>query len=155
MTANELKLVKLSEHFWLHEFFSKDMCMTNSVIYLQMLIDPRIIRIMEKIRTDFDRSVYVNGWYYGLAMEYRGFREPSSPYYSPGSAHSFGQAVDYHITGIGPKEMRQYLLDNEKDFMLLGLTRIENPDHTTTSGTGWTHIDVKHTGKDHIHTFNP
>lgn len=148
MTANELRIASLSTHFKYHELFPKYMCEEMSALYLEQLIDPRILDILEEVRSDLG-TVYVNNWFWGGKMQYRGFRYPGSPFYSPGSAHSFGQAVDFNVKNMDVVAVHAHLLKYEDKYMSLGLTRLESPVDAPT----WIHADVKFTGDDHIKIF--
>ncbi len=148
MTSNELRIVKLSENFCYHELFPRHMCENLSAFYLKGMIDQRILNIAEQIRSDLG-SVFVNNWYWGGAMQWRGYRTFDSAYYSSGSAHSWGQALDCNVRGRSPQEVHECILGQQDKYMALGLTRLESLEDAPT----WVHLDVKYTGFDHIHVF--
>lgn len=79
---------------------------------------------------------------------YRGFR-PRSHQSARYSQHKFGRAVDFHVKNMTPDEVRQYILDNEQEFLNMGLTRLEHGDDAPT----WVHLDLAWTGLDSIYVF--
>ncbi|MEM9546262.1 MAG: hypothetical protein AAGA77_09815 [Bacteroidota bacterium] len=139
---------KISPHFYYHEFFSQGIWQSNHEHLLKRLLDERIIVIMEHIRVSLDKPIYVNNWKWGGNSMYRGFR-PRSHQSARYSQHKFGRAVDFHVKNMTPDEVRQYILDNEQEFLNMGLTRLEHGDDAPT----WVHLDLAWTGLDSIYVF--
>ena len=108
-------------------------------------------------------TVYYN-WNGGGNFNYRGFR-PDSFYYQWDasisaytskrkgklSQHRMGRAIDFNISGLECDEVRAEFLKNEKEWLEMGLTTIEDGAYAPT----WVHIDIRHTGKDSIFVVKP
>jgi len=141
---------KISPHFYHHEFFSKGMWQTHSKEFLKKLLDPKIVPIMEKIRTSLGKAVYINNWYWPTGnSQYRGFRPFSTSVGARYSQHKFGRAIDFHVKDMTPDEVRTYILDNQSEYLRMGVTRLEDGRDART----WVHLDLAWTGEDHIHVF--
>lgn len=140
---------KISDHFFYHEFFSSGIWHNYNKALLRKLLDPRLIPIMEKVRTKLNRPVFVNNWKWGGNSMYRGFRPQNSPVGSLYSQHKFGRAVDFKVGGMSADEVRQFILDNEQEYMAAGVTRLESGQDAPT----WVHVDMAWTGMHHIHVF--
>ncbi len=140
---------KISEHFYYHEFFSRGIWSANNETQLKRLLDSRIIPIMERLRTGLNRPIFVNNWKWGGPSQYRGFRPFSTSVGARYSQHKFGRAVDFSVRGLTANQVRQYILDNEQEFLGMGLTRLEDG----RDATSWIHFDVSWTGLDRIYVF--
>ena len=140
---------KISDHFYYHEFFSSGIWHNYDKALLRKLLDPRLIPLMEKIRTTLNKPIFVNNWKWGGNSMYRGFRPQNSSVGSLYSQHKFGRAVDFKVGSMTANEVREYILDNEHEYMVAGVTRLESGLDATT----WVHVDFAWTGKDHIHVF--
>jgi len=140
---------KISTHFEYHEFFSSGLLYNQSESFMRKLLDPRLVPLMELIRSTFDNPVYCNNWYWGGNMMYRGFRPWTTPFGVPYSQHKFGRAMDFNVKDITPDEVRSYILNHQSMFMNAGLTRIEDGRDATT----WVHVDLAWTGQNSIVTF--
>ena len=139
---------KISSHFFFHEFFSQGIWQQNDESNLRKLLDPRLITIMEGLRTTFDKPVYINNWYWGGDKMYRGFR-PQSHKSALYSQHKFGRGVDFNIKDEDPNSIRQHILNHQQHFLSLGLTRIEHE----LDAPGYVHLDLAWTGLNYIHVF--
>ena len=106
------------------------------------LFDPELL-----IGADWLRKRYgpmtCNNWHAGGSFMWSGFRTAGSQYYSPGSMHSVGKALDLKFSKISSEEIRA---DLRKMEYVPHIKRIE--DDVT-----WLHIDTKETNKDKIHFF--
>jgi hypothetical protein len=92
----------------------------------------------------------VNDYMWGGTSQWRGIRTPDSKYYSSGSMHSFGQAIDFIP---GKLSAREVIEDLKKLNQILGvphITRVEDLD-----GMTWVHVDTKNTNKKGVHFFKP
>ena len=87
----------------------------------------KLFQTMDKVRRLFDKPIIVH-------VAYR------PPIYnqmiggSPGSAHKFGMAVDFHVSGIKCDTVREVLVDKLEEFGL----RMEN-----LPGSNWVHLDIR------------
>lgn len=105
--------------------------------------DKRLLSTLLKIREAIGKPIYVNNWQINGNLKERGLRcnlcsivdaktAKSIPYMS---AHCFGQAVDFNVSGQTPQQTRQWLINNAH--ILPYPIRMELDTST------WTHIDVR------------
>ena len=126
--------------FELKEFVPKsilDRFGNNSLWFL----DPRIIAVSHGIRNFFGAAMTINT----DIMQGRGFRMPDSPG-APLSQHKFGRAIDFNIKGKTSDEVYNEILTNERTFINLGVTTLEDKRLTPS----WTHVDIRYTGNDKL-----
>lgn len=111
------------------------------------LFDPNVLKWIQYMRDRYG-SFTVNDWYWGGASESRGLRTTASPYYSKGSMHSVGKAIDLLPTG---DYSAQEIISDLKEVKLVPfITRIEDLKDMT-----WIHGDTKQTNKGVTHFFLP
>lgn len=112
-----------------------------------VLMDARILAIMDRIRNRYDKPITINNWRDTGPFEFRGFRPPNCMVGAPFSQHRFGRAVDFDVQGMTAEEVRADIKANAQhmDF---------NPIMVVELGTNWVHIDIRNT-KDPIHWINP
>ena len=87
--------VNVSPNFKVREFACKD---GSDVVF----ICPRLVEILQKIRTHFDRAVTINSAY----------RTPTYNKKVGGatySQHQYGTAADIVVKGINPKDVAKYV----------------------------------------------
>lgn len=140
---------RISQHFNYSEFFSRSMCNSYSEAFLKRLLDPRVVPIMEQLRSSLGRPIYINNWLWGGRSQSRGFRAFTSSVGARYSQHKFGRAVDFSVGGMSANQVRQHILDNEQLYMSMGVSRLEDGRVATT----WIHFDVSWTGLDRIYVF--
>lgn len=101
-----------------------------------MLIDPRLIVVMDSIREELDAPITINDWSWQGKRMWSGLRLPGSPYYSKYSQHSFGRAVDFLAAGYTADEVRAVIrkLFKRGKLPVKGL-RLE-------LGVNWVHLDL-------------
>lgn len=94
--------------------------------------------------------VTINDWEWGGIYSQSGIRTKDSKYYSEGSMHSVGKALDLKVRGYTAEGLRKALRAYEEAGNKVPyITRIEE-------GTvGWLHVDTKETGLDKVYYFNP
>ena len=97
MTYDKGSTIKLSENFEAKEFDCK--CKNKSCKTTE--IDPKLIEILQKIRTHFGKSVTVNS-------SYRCEAHNKSVGGAKSSRHLTGQAADIKVSGVSPKEVAKY-----------------------------------------------
>jgi hypothetical protein len=107
-------------------------------------IRPEIISLAQFYRDWFEAPVRVNDWAWGGRFTERGFRLPTSSEGASLSQHKFGCAFDCTIDGLSADEVREEILQHEKEFMEAGLTTLESGDFAPT----WVHSDIRNTGQD-------
>lgn len=107
--------VKLSEHFKVKEFKCKD---GSDLI----LISDELVKLLEKIRAHFGRTVRINSSYRTPAYN-------KAVGGSPKSQHMLGTAADIQVSGVNPADVYKYC------------------DGIVTGGCGkyktFTHVDVR------------
>lgn len=148
MTSAQLASAEICPGFKYHELLPRWMCEHLLTVALDGIIDPIILNILQEVRKDLG-SVYVNNWYWGGNKQWRGFRTPDSSWYSAGSQHSYGKAVDFNVKGMSTKEVHEHILANHDRYYALGLRRMESLVDAPT----WTHMDIKENIRDNIHVF--
>lgn len=141
---------KISPHFHFHEFFSRGMWQSHDETFLRKLLDASLVPIMERIRTGLGRSISINTWWWvSRISQYRGFCPHSSTIGALYSQHKLGRGVDFKVRGMSSNKVSKYILDNEAEFLSMGLTRLEDGKDPTT----WVHNDLAWTGLDRMYVF--
>ena len=111
------------------------------------LFDEGLIKSIDAIKEKFPNgSIIINNYAWSGTRTQSGIRTKDSKYYSEGSMHSVGKAVDMVFTKYTADEVREYILKNQGEFPFI--RRIEED-------VSWLHIDCKYTGNDDIITFKP
>lgn len=122
-----------SEHFKVHELVPRKMYERYGEKAWRY-VDVRLIETIDKLKEVFSEgSMTVNNYYWGGKREWSGVRTPDSPYYSVGSQHSFGNALDIVWNRYTTKEVRDYILNNPSEFPHIKGLEIAD----------WLHIDVR------------
>ncbi len=142
--------MKISENFVIQEFVPKEIYAKFGEASLQF-IDKRIVDVVQLLRDLTGKAVTVNNWHTGGKYNESGYRTPMTKTGAKYSQHKRGCAADVKVAGMTPKEVVALILKNEKTFMDLGLTTIENTDATPT----WTHLDCRWTRLSKIRFVNP
>lgn len=109
-------------------------------------IDPKLVDVVQAIRTIAGKPVTVNNWHAGGRYTQSGYRTPTEKTGAKLSQHRFGRAADLKIAGLTPLDGLQLLKDNWYVLSRLGLTTVEDPEHTPT----WLHVDTRWTGQDEL-----
>lgn len=112
----------------------------------EWFIDFRIVEVAQKLRDIFGPVTINNN-----RFNWSGYRTADCGVGAQFSQHRFGRALDLKFANTTPEEVQNYIIENESEFMALGLRRMENAAKTKT----WLHIDCMHTGKEKIVIFNP
>lgn len=141
--------MKVSENFFLEEFIPNDIYLDNKDNCLR-LIDSRIITIAQYLRDKFG-SLTINDWNIGGHYSESGFRRFDTNTGAQFSQHKYGRAIDCKFKDKTPKEVSEYILNNQSEFLDIGLTVLENVNKTTT----WLHCDCRTTGLNKIIVVNP
>lgn len=130
--------MKISQDFHLEEFVPK-VTFKKFVGESLWFIDPRIVLIAQKIRTNLGRPIHINTWMDGGPRQFSGFRPISCTVGGTYSQHRRGCAIDIVVDDMPNEEVFEYLCNHWSGFDELGLTTIENPKITK----GWTHLDLR------------
>lgn len=103
-------------------------------------MDDRIMWTLDKLRDFFGKPIIVNNWKAGGTFDQRGYRDDPATG-AKYSAHRFGRAVDFDITGTTAEQFRQMVKKGALANELKHITRIEE----TAKGKPitWIHIDCE------------
>lgn len=103
-------------------------------------LSPQLLSTIDAIREHFNKPMIINNWCFGGNLQQRGLRankdelvKGKKDYYV--SQHCLGNAVDFNIKNLTPKEVFDEIIKYKHKFPYL--TRIEDAKDTPT----WVHID--------------
>lgn len=136
---------KLSENFTIFDLLPPDII--SDFKNPERFIDPQIIEVLESIIDFFERKVIVNNYKNGGALKFRGYRPPTFTDGAANSMHRYGAAADFNVSGLSDHEVRDAIMKNRNKFPLI--TRME------INTVGWTHVDIKKTGRSELVLFKP
>ena len=144
-----------NNNFKVQEFVSKKTYKMLGDSAIQ-LIDVKLLKIVFLLREKLDVTISINKWSFGGGFYFSGWRPMDAKIKgsNPKTSQHYKipcQALDLKFKNMKPSQVQKFILDNSDEFMLLGLTRIEDTAVTKT----WLHIDLKPTGLDHIKVFRP
>ncbi len=123
-----------SKYFAIHEFLPRKMYETYGERGWRY-VDARLIESVDRLKEHFNLgTMTINDYYWGGLREWSGIRTEDSKYYSSGSMHTAGKAVDFVCTDYSAEEVRNYILDNLELFPAIKGMELE---------VSWVHIDVR------------
>ena len=137
------------KHFQPYELVDKETYSQKGDSCLD-LFTPRVLTAMDNVWDFFfqrhgECKITINDWYWGGQFQWRGWRTEAEadlllhlpPGTHPGQEqHAAGDAFDYDIKGMTAQEVRDVIVANQDDPLLVGITRLE-------AGTSWVHMDCK------------
>lgn len=124
-----------SKYFEIHELVSKHLYENVHEDLLWNMLDYKLIETIDKIKETFnDGTMTINNYKWGGDREWSGIRTKDSKYYSETSQHSIGKATDSVFSKYTIVEIRNYILNNPKDFPHIGGIEL---------GVSWLHIDTR------------
>jgi len=126
------------KHFKVNELVPKEIYAMYGDGAVQFL-DIKAVRVIEFLRKDLGKPVYVNNWDSGGLRQESGYRVPNTKTGGKLSQHKFGRAFDVRVEGMTPQEVYDYILANESKYLAAGLTCMENIKFTPT----WNHLDTR------------
>ena len=136
-----------SQHFKLEEFIPKGLIDTIHGDLLWSMVDPKLVESVDKIKEVFSLgTATINSYRWGGGREWSGIRTKDSKYYSEGSMHSVGKAVDMVFSAYPVDAVRTYILENQDTFPGIGGIEL---------GVSWLHVDTRDRVDGRIVTFNP
>jgi len=141
--------MKVTKNFYLHELVDKT-TYERFGDFSQRFLDKDTVNVLQFFRDRYG-STTVNNWRQGGNFQYRGFTPPNCTIGGLFSQHKYGRAFDINCKNATPDEIREDILKNEYDFILQGLTRIEDGEFAPT----WMHFDCAWTGDSKIHIVKP
>ena len=126
--------IKLSNNLFLDEYIPEALYRKyeKKPHILQGLLLKKMIDADQMLRDEFG-SVTINNWWHGGSRNWSGIRTSESPYYSPGSQHSYAKASDKIFRNASADEVRKHIQQNQKE---LGITCIE-------ANVSWVHSDFR------------
>lgn len=133
----------LGKHFVIQEFVSPEIYKLRGGKSIE-LIDSRIVMIAEKLREYFGVPITINNWHTGGQYKESGLRDFDTTTGAKFSQHKFGRAIDCKFQGLEPKYIRKKIIENQGEFIKVGITCIEADTPT------WVHIDCRYTGFNNI-----
>ena len=99
------------------------------------MLDDRLLMVVDRIKDRFSKgTMTINSWYWNGDRGWSGIRTKDSPYYSEGSQHSKGKAIDAIFSEYEVDEVRKYILSNLGEFPEIGGVEL---------GVNWLHVDVR------------
>ena len=106
-------------------------------------IDTRLLECLLIIRQELDSPISINNWFYGGNFTQRGLRHNMSPLVASKdrlylSAHIFGKAVDFDVSGMTSVEVRKWIVDNPQKFP----HKIRLERNLGGKPIGWVHLDI-------------
>ena len=104
-------------------------------------LDFRLLWALLIIRTNLNRKITVNNWYWGGKFSQRGLRSNLQQIFRSYfvkrklylSAHVLGKAIDFDVEGMTASDVRLWIVQNEHLFPFK--IRLED-------GGNWVHLDV-------------
>jgi len=141
--------IKITNHFYLDEFFDKQTYINNTETELRSRLDMEFISDLENLRINIGMPFTINNWWIGGNKQWRGFRNPKCKEYSKGSMHTYIigvklRAVDF-VCRVGSEYIRHHIKDNYHLYPTF--KRLER-------GVSWNHIDTKETNIKGIEEFS-
>tara|TARA_R100000995_G_scaffold70727_2_gene39350 strand:- start:29025 stop:29483 length:459 start_codon:yes stop_codon:yes gene_type:complete len=106
-------------------------------------MDEKLLDCLLAIRNELGVPISVNNWIYGGRFTQRGLRHNRSPLVTSReniylSAHMFGKAVDFDVSGMTAVEVREWIVKNPSKIPCkIRLERNLNGKPIT-----WVHLDV-------------
>lgn len=141
----------ICQHFSIAELVPENLYNTLHEDVLWDMFDPDLLRFADWLK-GFCKgaSITVNDWEWSGRFYQSGLRTKDSEWYSEGSQHSIGCALDFKVRGYTSHGLRAALRKYEESVAPIPyITRIEDDTQ------GWLHCDTKPTGMDKIHYFKP
>ena len=124
------------KHFSIEELVPKPLFDTLHEDVLWGMFDPELLKAADWLRERYGQAT-INNWKWGGVFSQSGIRTKDSSFYSEGSMHSVGKALDIKFKNISAEAIRADLKAmNERGEMIPYIRRIED-------SVSWLHADVK------------
>lgn len=133
-------------HFTIKEFVDRETYKKYGT-RSSWFVDKELINQMNQLRELFGREITINNWATGGRFQWRGFRTPKSPEYTPYSSHSFGRAVDFDVKGLSASQARKKIIGWYKEGILV------SKSISLETEVSWVHLDIRNGGG--LRTFKP
>lgn len=141
---------KISTYFSIEEVVPKELY-SKFGDKSQWFIQRETLLLADFIRDRFGKSMTINNWHEGGALNNRGFRMPDCATGGFLSQHKFGKAIDFSIEGKSPIEIYQDIVINFDMYRRAGLTTTEDVNMTPT----WNHVDIRQTNSNKLLIVQP
>jgi len=112
-----------------------------------MFFNPEDLKVIDALREDTGRAMYINNWASGGQNDSRGLRRPTDPTGATFSPHRFTKAFDISFEGWTAEQARQHIFDNQDHYPYNQISRIE-------LAVNWVHIDFFNVDSPEIVKFN-
>jgi len=97
--------------------------------------DDRALITLDRLQDRYGTTI-INNWLWDGDRLWSGLRTPESPYYSPGSQHTFGRAFDCIFKEVSAEQVRKDLFDNPNDLTFKFINAVE-------ADVPWFHFDSR------------
>lgn len=163
------KRIKVSKNFFLDEFLSPkiyEKLFLGKEDYWQSVVDKnngtfyklffngirleKLVKIAQFLRDRYGKSVTINNWGSGGDRVNSGVRDKDSTEGAPLSAHKDWYAIDAVVSGVDEKDIHKDVINNQKEWMEIGVTEIEEGTWDESTGEGWSHLSTRPTGLNYI-----
>tara|TARA_R110001592_G_C13122204_1_gene745879 strand:+ start:295 stop:750 length:456 start_codon:yes stop_codon:yes gene_type:complete len=106
-------------------------------------IDEKLLDCLLIIREELKSPISINNWNYGGKFTQRGLRHNMSPIVSSKdklylSAHLFGKAIDFDVSGMTSIEVREWISKNAEKFPC----KIRLERNLYGKPINWVHLDI-------------
>lgn len=138
------------KHFGIYELVDEDTYNSYHEDVLWGMFSDDLLRGLDYIKSKFpDGAMIINNWKWGGSFTDSGLRSKKSNYYSEGSMHSVGEAVDLRFTKYDVEDVYNFLKDDPE--VCKYFSRMESIEDAPT----WIHLDQKNffKGNDSLYIF--
>jgi len=124
-----------SKHFAIEELVPEHIFKKYGPSKCWEFIDPELMKMADIIKERFpDGTMSINTYKWGGNRNFSGLRTSDSKYYSIGSMHSFGRAIDCIFSKYTADEVREDIINNpEIYYAIKGLEK----------NISWVHFDTR------------
>jgi hypothetical protein len=148
---NNNNRIKVSDWFYLDEFFTPQICEEGESALVRM--DLRLLKIADTFREKIGRPTFINNWINGGDLDECGWRDSNTTvgakmsrhkqiWIDPNTKKKVFKAIDIHVAKYSGKDLLVVFKANAKLFYDLGVRRIEDVRLTS----GWLHMDTDEHG---------
>lgn len=141
-----MERIQISKNFWLDEYIPEALYMLykGKPHLLLRMIDVRLVKSDQKLRTLFG-PITINNWWHEGSRNHSGIRALDSPYYSITSDHAWGRASDKIFKDVTAEEVREFIKIDYQNFLITVIE--EEKDAPEDEDIKWVHSAISwHTG---------
>ena len=133
------------KHFVIEELISQDLYTKYGSEKCWEFLDPELLKMIDIIKERFpDGTCSINTWKWNGDRKWSGIRTSKSSYFSVGSMHSWGKAVDMVFSKYTADEVREDIIANPDIYYAIKGLEL---------GISWVHIDTRN--RETIKSFYP